>query len=187
MAGIQPNTVCLPLRRAWLWLVLLALAMVAVGMMAIIHPLTASVATLVWIGALFAVAGLAQLLQVWTAPGWRGGLWHIASGAVYLLGGLVMVFDPMAGAVAFGFIVAATLMVTGGLRLLAGLLTRPEGGWLSLVLSGAVTMAAGAAVALLPPGQSMLIPGLLVGTAMLVEGLVLLTLAMAARRAARGR
>ena len=177
----------MPLRRAWLWLVLLALAMVAAGMIAIVHPLTASVATLVWIGALFAVAGLAQLLQVWTAPGWRGGLWHIASGAVYLLGGLLVVFDPMAGAVAFGLIIAGILMATGTLRLIAGILTRPEGGWLSLVLGGVVAMAAGVAVALLPPGQSMLIPGLLVGAALLVEGLVLLTLALAARRAARAR
>ena len=185
MAGIQPGSVCVPLRRAWLWLVLLALVMVAIGAVAIIHPLTASVATLVWIGSLFAVAGAAQLLQVWTARGWGGGLWHIASGAVYLLGGLFLVFDPMAGAVAFGLVVAGVLMATGTLRLLAGVLTRPEGGWLSLAVGGAVAIAAGVALALLPPGPSMLIPGLLVGATLLVEGLVLLALAMAARRALR--
>lgn len=185
MAGIKPGAVCVPLRRGWLWLVLLSFAMIAAGMAAIIHPLTAMVATLVWLGAVFAIAGAAQLLQVWTARGWRGGLWHIGNGAVYLLGGLLVLFDPLAGAVALGLVVAAVLVTGGALRLLAGFLSRPEGGWLSLAFSGAVAMAAGAALAILPAGQSMLMPGLLVGAALLVEGMVLLALALAARRALR--
>jgi uncharacterized membrane protein HdeD (DUF308 family) len=185
MAGIRPGSVSDALRRGWLWLLLLSLGMIAAGMAAIIHPLTASVATLVWLGVVFALAGLAQLLQVWTTRGWRGGLWHIGNGAVYLLGGLFLLFDPLAGAFALGLIVAGVLMAAGTLRLIAGIVSRPEGGWLSLALGGAVTLGAGAALALLPPGQSMLVPGLLVGAALLVEGLVLLALAMAARRALR--
>lgn len=185
MAGIKPGAVSVALRRGWLWLVLLSFALIAAGMAAIIHPLTASVATLVWLGVVFAVAGLAQLLQVWTARGWRGGLWHIGNGAVYLLGGLLVLFNPLAGVLALSWVVAGVLMAAGTLRLLAGILCRPEGGWLSLALGGAITLGAGVALVVMPPGQSMLVPGLLVGAALLVEGLVLLALALAARRAIR--
>jgi uncharacterized membrane protein HdeD (DUF308 family) len=185
MAGIEVRAVGLPIRRTWFWLVLLGLTLGALGMVAIIHPLTASVVTLVWIGGLFAAAGLAQLLQVWTVRGWRGGLWHIANGAAYLLGGLVLLFDPLAGAVAVSLIVAAILIATGTLRLMGGVLMRPEAGWLWIALGGAAGAAAGVALVLLPPGQSALIPGLLVGAALLAEGLILLALALAARRAVR--
>jgi uncharacterized membrane protein HdeD (DUF308 family) len=185
MAGIEIRAVGLPMRRAWLWLVLLGLALTALGLVAVIHPLTASVVTLAWIGGLFALAGLVQLLQMWTARGWRGGFWHIANGAAYLLGGLVLLFNPLAGAVAVSLIIAAILIGTGTLRLIGGIIMRPEAGWLWIALGGAVGAAAGTALALLPPGQSALIPGMLVGAALMAEGLILLALAIAARRAAR--
>jgi uncharacterized membrane protein HdeD (DUF308 family) len=185
MAGIEIRAVGLPIRRTWLWLVLLGVSLVALGLVAVIHPLTASVLTLAWLGGLFALAGLAQLLQIWTARGWRGGLWHIANGAAYLLGGLVLLFNPLAGAVAVSLIVAAILIATGTLRLMGGTMMRPEAGWLWIALGGAAGVAAGTAVALLPPGQSALIPGMLVGAALLAEGLILLALAVAARRAVR--
>ena len=173
-----------PLRRTWFWLVLLGLAFVLAGLVAIVHPLTATVVALAWMGALFAVAGVAQLLQVWTAAGWKGALWHIASGAAYLVGGLVMLFDPFAGALAVVLVLAATLVASGALRLIAGLALRPEPGWLWIVFGGLVALAAGAALVAMPLGQSALIPGLLVGISFLFEGLALFAVARAVRKAA---
>ena len=172
-----------PLRRAWLWLVLLAMAFVLAGLVAIVHPLTATVVALAWMGALFALAGLAQLLQVWTAAGWRGALWHIASGAAYLIGGLVMLFDPFAGAFAVVLLLAATLFASGALRLIAGLALRPEPGWLWILSGGLVALTAGAALVLMPPADSALIPGLIVGASFLFEGLALFAVARAVRQA----
>jgi uncharacterized membrane protein HdeD (DUF308 family) len=54
-----------------------------------------------------------------------------------------------------------------------------------LALGGAVSIAAGVVLLLMPPGQSLLVPGLLVGFSMLTEGVVLILLALAARRARR--
>lgn len=186
MAGRKAAPALAPVVRGLGWLWALGIALVLVGVVAIVHPLTATVVALAWLGALFAAAGLAQLLQAWTAAGWRGTSWHIASGAAYLLGGLVLLFDPFAGGLAVVWVLAATLIASGALRLSAGLALRPAPGWAWIALGGLVAAAAGAGLVLMPPGQSVLIPGLLVGVSFLCEGLLVVAFARAARRSLRG-
>lgn len=163
---------------------LLSAVFVATGLVALIYPLAATVATLVWVGALFALCGLVQLLHVWTARGWRALIWHLGSGAVCLAGGLVILFDPLLGAVAVNFLIAAVLVASGALRLATALAMRPAPGWFAMAAAGVLAAAIGAAIALLPPSESVLLPGLLVGLALLVDGGVLMSLALAVRRVA---
>jgi uncharacterized membrane protein HdeD (DUF308 family) len=187
MAAIDANRVSEPLRRNWVWIALFGALLVLLGLWAAVHPLAASVATLVWLGALFAVAGLVEIMKVWSAPGWRGALWHLGSGAIYLFGGLWMLFRPLGGMIALVLLVAITLIGSGAARLVGGIALRPADGWLWFCLGGLVSIAAGVALLLMPPGQSLLVPGLLVGLSMLVEGVVLILLALAGRRARRLR
>mgnify|MGYP006285566651 CR=1 FL=1 len=185
MAAIDAKTVSEPLRRNWLWVALFGGLLALFGLWAAVHPLAATVATLVWLGALFAGAGLVEIMQVWSAPGWRGALWHLLSGAVYLVGGLWMLFRPLGGMIALVLLVSVALIGSGAARLAGGLALRPADGWLWLALGGAVSIAAGVVLLLMPPGQSLLVPGLLVGVSLLTEGVVLILLALAARRARR--
>lgn len=171
------------LRQGRSALTLLAAVFLAAGLVALIYPLAATVATLAWVGALFALCGLFQLLHVWTARGWRALAWHLGSGAVCLLGGLAILFDPLLGAVAVNLLIAAVLMASGSLRLATALAMRPAPGWLGLALAGVLAIAVGAGIVLLPLGESVLVPGLLVGAALLVDGGVLMSLSLAARRA----
>lgn len=184
MARKASGGISADLRRSGGTLIILAFALMACGMLAIIYPLAATVATLAWLGALFALCGLLQLLHVWTARGWAPLSWHMAGGALCLLGGLMILFDPLMGAVAITLLIAAILIGAGLLRLGVALAMRPEPGWGRLAASGALSAGAGAAIVLLPPGASVLLPGLLVGLALLVDGGVLMSLALLLRRAA---
>lgn len=185
MPAIDASSVSPALRRSWLWLAFYGFALVVLGIWAIAHPFAATMATVLWLGAILAVAGIAQIMQVWSADGWRGALWHMASGAIYLLGGLLVMFRPLAGFVTLVILLAASMIGSGTVRIAGGLALRPQDGWLLLAGCGALSIAAGVVLLLLPPAESVLLPGLLVGFSLLVEGGVTITLAMAARRAGR--
>jgi uncharacterized membrane protein HdeD (DUF308 family) len=184
MPSIDAATVTRPISRHWLSLFLFGVAMMLFGVWAIAHPLAATMATVLWLGAVLATAGIARIAQVWLADGWAGTVWHLGSGALCLIGGFLVVFRPLAGMVTLVVLVAGTLIASGGIRAAGGFALKPHDGWLWMTAGGVISILAGVAMLLIPPAESMLVPGLLVGVSLLAEGAVALMLALAARRAA---
>lgn len=174
-----------PLARNWGWLVGLGALLLVLGTLAILAPVLSSIAINAWIGAAFLVAGLAQGAHALSARGWSGGLAHLAIGAVYVVGGLLVLFNPMAGMMAFSIVVAVMLLISGAWRLWDGLQRRPEPGWGWQAGAGGAMVAAAAAIWLAFPGAAFWLLGLLAGFAFIAEGWALLLLGLAARRATR--
>ena len=64
-------------------------------------------------------------------------MWQGLSGLVYLVGGLLAFFNPLAGAVALTLVLAATFIVDGLVRIALALGSRPLDHW-GLVLAGGI-------------------------------------------------
>lgn len=179
--GATPGSTAIA--RNWIWILLLGVVLVAGGVAALSAPFVASVAVSLWIGVAFLCAGAAQLLQSLQAKGWRGAVWHIASGAIYVLGGLLVVFRPLEGLVVITTLIVATLFVSGLLRLFAGLfMVRPEPGWGWITAGGVVAVAAAALIWLSFPGATLVLLGVLAGVAFITEGWGMIMLGLAARK-----
>jgi uncharacterized membrane protein HdeD (DUF308 family) len=170
-------------RPSAFWLIVLGAALVLGGAAAIASPFVASLAVAAWIGAIFAVAGGVQLVQAFGAEGWRGGLWHLLNGGLYLLGGLLIVFRPLEGMVALSWLIVATMALCGAARVIGGLAMRPLAGWLWVLLGGLVTIGAAAAIGSLMPGAGAVLLGVAVGVSLIVEGAAAIATGVAVRRA----
>lgn len=167
---------------SWGWLVFLGVLMIALGVFAIAAPFVASLAVSAWIGVLFLIAGLGEVAHGVSAKGWKPGLGHAAIGVIYLIGGLLVIFKPLAGLVTFTLLICAMLLVSGVVRISAGFQMRPETGWGWLVGAGVASLIAGVAVFVSFPGSAIWLLGLLAGLSFLSEGWALVALGLVARK-----
>jgi uncharacterized membrane protein HdeD (DUF308 family) len=169
-------------RRNWIWLALLGGALVIGGLFAIAAPIAAGVAASVAIGLVFLVCGALQAVGAVRKAGWRGRLWHGASAAIALVGGALLVFQPVAGTVALSLLIIAVLIADGGARVVLGLQVRPERGWGWLTASGALSAVFGLGLALFAlPVASLTLLGVFVGVSFAMEGAAFIYVAFAAR------
>lgn len=168
---------------SWGWLVFLGVLMIALGIYAIAAPFVASLAVSAWIGVLFLIAGIGEIAHGFSVKGWKPSLGHGAIGVIYLIGGLLVIFEPLAGLVTFTILICAMLLVSGVVRISAGFQMRPEMGWGWLVGAGVASLIAGVAVFLSFPGSAAWLLGLLAGLSFLSEGWALVALGLVARKA----
>ena len=147
---------------------------IILGMVAIATAFVATVATMVIFGVLLLMAGVAQLAQAWSFPG-PDRSWEFLTGLIYLLVGLVLVIDPVNGAIGLTFLIGMLLLVRGAVQLAMAATGRRFGrssiwhfigGFLSLIL--AILLLGG-----LPEVGTWFI-GVLVGIELLMGGTVLL-------------
>lgn len=178
-----PEPIGETLSRNWAWIAGAGVLLIVMGALAILAPFLASVAIGMWIGVAFLVAGIGQIVQAMRTGGWKASLGHTLIGAVYVIGGLLAVFDPLAGLFAFSLIVVAMLAISGAVRLVQGLRMRPAKGWTWLAASGAVALVAAAAIYASFPGGALWLLGLLAGISFVMDGATLLGLGLAARKA----
>ena len=173
-----PETV----RRNWIWLALLGGALIVGGLFAIAAPVAAGLAASIAIGVAFVVCGAVQAFGAFRKQGWRGRVWHGVSAAVFLVGGLLLAFQPLAGTVALSMLIIAILIVDGIARLAMGFRIRPERGWGWLTASGALSAVVGLGLALFAlPAAGLTVLGVFVGVTLLFDGAAFIYYAFAAR------
>lgn len=168
--------------RNWKWLVGIGVLLVVMGVFAILAPFLASVAINAWIGVAFLLAGIAQVAQSFGRGGWREALGHLLIGAVYILGALLVIFNPLAGLMAFSLVIVIMLAVSGIVRIVEGLRMRPSQGWGWMTAAGVAALVAALAIYAAFPGSAMWLLGLIAGIAFVSDGSALLALGLAARK-----
>lgn len=103
------------INRGWmlaLGIFLLVLGVIGLGMT---YVLAATV--LFWSGILAMVAGVGHLLDAYHHKAWRGVIWHVAIGAIYILVGFMFLAMPSASIIFLMTFIALALVLTGLLRL----------------------------------------------------------------------
>src|SRR5437660_8734911 len=75
------------LRGNWLWFVVLGVALIVLGFVALGSLFIAGLATAVAIGALLLVSGIAEVIGALWCRGWSGFLLHLLSGVLSVVVG----------------------------------------------------------------------------------------------------
>jgi uncharacterized membrane protein HdeD (DUF308 family) len=169
------------LRHNWGWLLVLGLLQIVLGATAICVPMIGTVASALFVGWLFLVAGVAQVVHAFQGRGAKGFFLHLLSGLLYLAAGALIVLYPMGGALTLTVFLAAFLLVEGGVRMWLGLHLRPGEGWGWVLVSGVLGMFAGAMIWSELPSSAVWALGTLVGINFLFSGVSLFSLALRAR------
>jgi len=151
------------------WDYLPGIAFIVVGVLAVMQPPLASLATGIYVGAMLCVAGafafVGGLSHIKTRGSWLAALLGLLS----LIVGAAFLYDPAAGSVTLVWFLGAWLLV-GGIFEFATAFTTPIGrGW--LVLVGLVDLALGVLVLTMDPKQAFAFLGYYVGVSFIFRGL----------------
>ncbi|MFO0876673.1 MAG: HdeD family acid-resistance protein [Gemmataceae bacterium] len=168
------------LRPAWFMLVILGLLLIGVGMAAVGCALTATLATMLFVGVFLITGAVLQLLSAFGARQWGGFFLQVLSGILSLVVGILFVERPLEAAAGLTLLIAAALMVEGIARIILAVMDRFEGwGW--VLLNGIISLALGVSIWRKWPDDSLWIIGLFVGIDLIFCGVTSLMLGLKAR------
>jgi uncharacterized membrane protein HdeD (DUF308 family) len=170
------------LRSKWIWLLLAGIALVAVGMIAAINVVLATVASILFIGAMMIVGGIAQLAHAFQVKTWKQSLLWVLVGALYVVAGLLAFMNPLLASAAFTLMFALSVIAAGVVRIVAGFQIRPEANWGWLVAAGVLTLLVGVLLLAGWPVNSLWIIGFLLAFDLIFHGVALAMFAIALRK-----
>jgi len=171
-------------RAGWGWLVGFGVALVALGVIALVNVVNTTLITAAIVGLVLAVAGFVQLIGAFMGMDTLGGrLLHAAIGILYLVVGIYTFINPASGAAGLVFVIGIMLVAEGIIRIYGAFAWRTEYRWLHVIL-GAITILLGIwAVTALPFSVTLI--GFFVGFGLLMAGFSWIALGWAVRSVAK--
>ncbi len=170
----------------WGWFLALGIVLVIAGAVAILFPLLSTIATKIMLGWIFLVSGVLIVIHAFSIKQWRGFLWGLLVGALYIVAGAWLAFLPFTGIITLTILLAALFLAEGVLEVVMATRVRPHEGWVWLLLSGLVAIAVGVLIAYELPSSAAWAIGLLAGINLLSTGVSFIVLALAGRRIGQG-
>jgi uncharacterized membrane protein HdeD (DUF308 family) len=166
------------------WSLALGILLVIAGVVALLFPAMAAVAASLYIGWFALIAGaiaIAVAIRTRAEPelGWR-----LFMGVVYVALGLLLVANPVAGAVSLALFVGAMMAVLGVVEIMLALRIRPRRGWGWLLANGILSLVLAILIAIGWPLGSLVLIGYLVGFQIVTCGVARIAIALASRSAA---
>ncbi len=173
------------LQSKWGWFLALGVVLILCGALAVALPAISTVATSMVLGIALMVAGAAKMIQSLRVKAWNGFIWQELTGAVELVGGILVYFNPLKGALAISLLLAMVFLVQGLLTIALAYRVRQQDGRFWFLLSGMVAAGAGVLLIVKLPHIRHVEPGIIVGSALLVAGCAYAAIALTMRRARR--
>jgi uncharacterized membrane protein HdeD (DUF308 family) len=171
-------------RTRWGWFIALGIAQLVLGVVAWLDVITFTIFGVIFIGALLVVAGIFQIVHAFMDRGWRGFALHVLIGILYVVGGFLLMNDPLPGALIITLLVAAALIIGGILRIVMGVRHRHMPGWGLLLASGIISLLVGIMLYLTLPWSSLWVVGTLIAVELIVHGVSWVQFGLALRRTA---
>ena len=168
------------------WLNTIAVLMIGLGIVAIVFPFFASVASTLVFGWVFIFAGIAQVVYALQLRGAGHVIWKLVLGLLYFLAGIFVVAKPLEGVLAFTLVLGVTIFVQGIIQVsIAFQLRRTSPNWGWMLVSGLIGIIFGIFVWSSFPFSAVWLIGTLIGVNLLFDGMWMLTLHSGQQRAAQ--
>ena len=159
------------LRQHWIWFLVLGIALVVLGSVAIGWScLTSITIAATWVfGFLLLAAGIGEVIQSFAVGRWSGTLVHLLIGLLYAVVGFMMITDPAESAITLTKIIAI-FMIIGGIFRIVGALSHRFVGWEWVLFNGAVTLLLGLLIYKEWPASGLWFIGLYLGIDLILNG-----------------
>jgi uncharacterized membrane protein HdeD (DUF308 family) len=172
-------------RRHWGLFLSEGIALVILGLLALMVPTVASFAATVFFGWILLLSGIVGLVTTFRARQAPGFGWSLLSALVGIVAGALLLGWPLQGTFSLTAVLIAFLLVEGGVSIMYALEHRSalSGRWGWMLASGILDMFLGVLLFAGLPGTALWALGLLVGLNMLFGGWALILIALHARQA----
>jgi uncharacterized membrane protein HdeD (DUF308 family) len=157
--------------------------LVLLGMLAIFVPLFATITVTIILGWIFLASGIMGLITTFGARQAPGFWWSLVSALIAIAVGLILLAQPIAGAVSLTLVLIVFFVVEGVATIMYALEHRRElsGRWEWMLVSGIIDLVLAGIIFAGLPGTAAWALGLLVGINMIFGGVALVAIALHAR------
>lgn len=166
---------------SWQWPLAIGLVLIALAVAAFFKVLNAQDQDQMLIGILMIVAGLAQGAHAVVNMRWSNFISDFAPSILFLLGGVIVISEPLTGSFVLTLLLAAALVLTSLFRVASAWRGDALGGWRLLAIAAAVSVALWLWLLWTWPRSGIWVLGAIVGVELLASGVAWLQRAWAAR------
>ncbi len=172
-----------PLHAKWGWVVALGVVYLIAGLIALGSLMAATVATVLVVGAMMIVAGVAEVIGAFQVRSWGKFFLWLVLGILYILAGFFAWDNPLLAASVLTLLLGASLTASGVVRIVLGFGMPRASPWLWVAVSGLVTLLLGLIILAHWPVNSLFILGLFLGIDLVFAGVCWISLGFGLRTA----
>jgi uncharacterized membrane protein HdeD (DUF308 family) len=172
-----------PLRAKWSWIVALGVVYMLAGLVALGSVVMATVASVLVVGVMMIIAGVAEVISAFQIKSWGKFLLWVLLGVLYIVGGFVAFENPLLAAALLTLILGASLVASGIMRIFLAFSMKRESPWIWVLLSGVITLLLGLLILARWPVSSLYILGVFLGIDLVMAGAAWIGLGFGLRRA----
>jgi len=159
-----------PLRAKWGWIVALGVVYLLAGLVALGSVVMATVASVIVVGVMMIIAGVAEVFSAFQIKSWRKFLLWVLLGVLYIVSRLLLLKKQLLAAALLTLILGASLVASGIMRIILAFSMKRESPWIWVLLSGAITLLLGLLILAHWPVSSLYILGLFLGIDLIMAG-----------------
>jgi uncharacterized membrane protein HdeD (DUF308 family) len=171
-----------PLRAKWGWILALGIVYVIAGFVALGSVIMATVASVLIVGVMMIVAGVAEIINAFQCKGWGRFLVWVLLGALYIIAGFVTFENPLFAAAILTLLLGASLVASGIVRIFLAFSMKREQPWIWLLLSSLITLLLGLLILARWPVSSVYVLGIFLGIDLVMAGAGWIGLSLALHR-----
>ncbi|MHC0066654.1 HdeD family acid-resistance protein [Nostoc sp. UIC 10890] len=183
MVDIPPETQA-TIRKSTGWIIVLSIILIILGIIAMLMPVVATIVSVSVFGWFFVIAGIVRIIKSFQSKPIRGFWLSLLVGILYIIAGVILLGNLLAGALTLTLVLATIFIVEGIFEIIACFKARTGGNlsWLVL-MDGMITLILGIFIWSSWPNNSFWLIGLYVGISFIFSGISLLSIATATRKA----
>ena len=170
MRNPQAGSETAPLRAKSGWIIALGVVYVLAGFIALGSVVMATVASVLVVGVMMIIAGVAEVFSAFQIKSWGKFLPWALLGVLYIVAGFVTFENPLLAAVLLTLILGASLLASGAMRIFLAFSMKRETPWVWVLLSGVITLLLGVLILARWPVSSLYILGVFLGIDLIMAG-----------------
>jgi uncharacterized membrane protein HdeD (DUF308 family) len=159
-----------PLRAKSGWIVALGVIYLIVGIIALGSVVMATAASVLVVGIMMMIAGIAEIINAFQIKTWGKFLLWVLLGAFYIIGGLATFNNPLLAASLLTLVLGFALVVSGVTRIFLAFCMKEGAPWIWVGLSGVITVVLGLMILVRWPVSSLYVLGLFLGIDLVIAG-----------------
>jgi uncharacterized membrane protein HdeD (DUF308 family) len=172
--------------KKWGWLIGVGVLMVIAGLIAITFVGVTSMLSVIYLGALFMIGGIAEIIFAFSTRPHSDMWYHLLFGLLFAVAGYFIFSNPIPNMVFLTMLIAAVFMITGISTLVTSVVERfSNWGWFAL--NGVIATVAAFLIFRNPLASSIWLIGMLVGLEFIFRGCAWISLGFTGRAVALGR
>ncbi|MGL3209199.1 HdeD family acid-resistance protein [Bradyrhizobium sp. BR 1433] len=154
------------------------------GVLAFGSVFFATVVSVLFVGAMMIVAGVAEIINAFQFKTWGKFLFWLLLGALYVVAGFITFENPLLAAATLTLFLGIALVVSGIVRIFLAFGMNSEAPWGMVAISGLITLVLGAMILARWPVSSLYVLGIFLSVDLICAGVSWISMGMALKRRA---